>query len=195
MIEVVEFSDEYRAELAIFCKECKELGFKNNESLEAMHVDDSNVVFWLVIIDGEIACVSGAQQLSASDANCIIQDTDCRIQYRTATLPKYQHYYKVNRYFGHVLFLKHLLIPMVEWPLAAKAERILITANTDSTYSPYMNRTARHCRNFGPNKRNMPVLFMELGNCILFGVEQIIFEVNQESIKWWHDQWEKVGVS
>ena len=50
MIEVVEFSDEYRAELAIFCKECKELGFKNNESLEAMHVDDSNVVFWLVKI-------------------------------------------------------------------------------------------------------------------------------------------------
>ena len=193
VVEVIEFNDEYKAELAIFCKECKELGFKNNESLEAMNVADPNIMFWLVIINDEVACVSGVQRLLLSDADAVIRDGDYRIQYRTATLPKYQHYHKFNRYFGHVLWLRYLFLPMFKWSQTCGAKRIITTANVDSAYGPYMDRAARHGRSFGPNKKGRPVLFTEIGSCILFNVEQVIFDVNQDNVQWWYSQWKKVG--
>ena len=40
-VEVVEFSEEYKPELIIFCNKCKKLGFTLNESLKAMKLRDS----------------------------------------------------------------------------------------------------------------------------------------------------------
>jgi len=88
-VEVVEFSEEYKPELIIFCNKCKKLGFTLNESLKAMKLRDSNVKFWLIFVNGEIASVSGCQKLYASNATSIVKDGDFRLYFRSAVLPKY----------------------------------------------------------------------------------------------------------
>ena len=54
IVEVVEYNDDYLPELTLFCWKCRELGWKNNDSIEAMKLDDPNVHFWLIFIDGKL---------------------------------------------------------------------------------------------------------------------------------------------
>ena len=85
-VEVVEYSEEYKPELAIFCNKCRDLGWKNNESFEAMKLNDPDVQFWLIYVDNVLACVCGAQEMYAKDADSIIQDKDFRIFLTVFTL-------------------------------------------------------------------------------------------------------------
>ena len=78
-IEVVEYSEEYKPELAVFCNRCRELGWTLYQDFEAMKLYDPNVLFWLIFVDNVLACVCGAQELYAKDADGIIQDKDFRI--------------------------------------------------------------------------------------------------------------------
>ena len=79
MIEVVKYNDDYLPELTIFCWKCKELGWKNNESIEAMKLASPNVQYWLIFVDGKLASVAGAQELFARDADSVIRDKDFRL--------------------------------------------------------------------------------------------------------------------
>ena len=97
-VELVEYTEEYKPELIIFCNKCRELGFTLNQSLKAMKLRSPNVKFWLIFVNGEIASVSGSQKLYASDSDSIIRDGDYRVFYRSDTLEKYYHHFKFNRY-------------------------------------------------------------------------------------------------
>ena len=57
--EVVEYSEEYKPELSIFCNKCRDLGWKNNESFEAMKLNDPDVQFWLIYVNNILSpCIS-----------------------------------------------------------------------------------------------------------------------------------------
>jgi hypothetical protein len=187
-IEVVEFSEEYKPELIIFCNKCKKLGFTLNESLKAMKLRSPNVKFWLVFVNGEIASVSGCQKLHPSDADSIIEEGDYRLLFRTATLPKYYHHLKFNRYMGHNLYVKHLILPQRAWAYSQGAKRVLLTAVTTPQGSPQMDKVARitrlnevkYCK-----KRGIPPIWEELGTCKLFHTDQVVFRVMEENSAWW----------
>ncbi len=187
-VEVVRYNNDYLAELTIFCNKCKELGWENNASPEAMKVDDPNVQFWLIFIDGEVASVGGAQKLYPKDADCIIQEDDFRVYYRAATLPKYYNYHPFNRYMGHNLYIKHLSRPSFRWCWERGAKRLFLTANTTNVGSPHMDKIAKvtrlnavdYCR-----KRGIPPIWTELGNCNLFYTQQDVFQIIDENFPWW----------
>jgi hypothetical protein len=188
VIEVVKYSEEYKPELVIFCNKCKDLGWENNETIKAMKLDDPDIQFWLIFVDGVVASVSGAQELFASDADSIIQDKDFRLFFRSATLPEYYNVMPFNRYMGHNLYVKQLAQPQRRWCFARGAKRLMLTANTSNTGSPMMDKVARvtrlneakYCK-----KRGIPPMWKELGKCTLFYTEQIIFKLIEENALWW----------
>jgi hypothetical protein len=188
VIEVVKYSDEYLPELAIFCARCRDLGWKNNETIEAMKLDDPNIQFWLIFVDGVVASVSGAQELFASNADSIIQDKDFRLFFRSATLPEHYNAMPFNRYMGHNLYVKQLAQPQRRWCFARGAKRLMLTTNTSNVGSPMMDKIARitrlnevrYCK-----KRGIPPMWDELGTCTLFYTEQVIFKLIEENALWW----------
>ncbi len=191
-VEVVEYSEEYKPELSIFCNKCRDLGWKNNESFEAMKLNDPDVQFWLIYVDNVLACVCGAQEMYAKDADSIIKDKDFRIFFRTATLPEYQHYYPHNRYLGKSLYIRHLTDLQTFWALRRGAKRVMLSSNTADVGSPHMKKVAAVTRlneTVRCNKRGIPPLWDELGECTLFYTKQIIFNMYLENLYWWLYKW------
>jgi hypothetical protein len=190
-VEVVEFSEEYKPELIIFCNKCKKLGFTLNESLKAMKLRDSNVKFWLIFVNGEIASVSGCQKLYASNATSIVKDGDFRLYFRSAVLPKYYNTIPLSKYAGHNLYVKYLTIPQIRWAKSLGAKRLFLTGVTTPQGSPHMDKVARITR-FNEAKyckrRGIPPIWTELGTSHLFHTDQIIFKVNEENLQWWIDK-------
>ena len=187
-IEVVKYSEEYKPELAIFCSRCKDLGWKLNESFEAMKLEDPNVQFWLIFVDGNIASVAGAQELFARDADKIIRDKDFRLFFRAATLPEYYHVMPFNRYMGHNLYVQQLAQPLRRWCFAKGAKRLMLTANVKNDSSPQMDKIARITRLNEVKyctKRGIPPMWDELGTCTLFYKEQVIFKLIEINAQWW----------
>jgi hypothetical protein len=187
-IEVVEYLEEYKPELMIFCDKCKKLGFTLNRSLKAMKLRSPDVKFWLIFVNGEIASVSGCQKLHPSDASDIIREGDYRLFFRSATLPEYYHHFKFNRYMGHSLYIKYLIIPQRVWAYSRGAKRVLLTAVTTPQGSPQMDKVARitrlnevkYCK-----KRGIPPIWEELGTCKLFNTNQVVFRCMEENSAWW----------
>ena len=191
-IEVVEYSEEYKPELAVFCNRCRELGWTLNQDFEAMKLNDPNVQFWLIFVDNVLACVCGAQEMFAKDADGIIKDKDFRIFFRTATLPEYYHYYSYNRYMGNSLYIRHLTELQAKWAKSQGSNRLIITATTNNAGSPEMKKIARITRlNEVVNckKRGIPPLWDELGTCTLFYTEQVVFQLIENNLKWWANKW------
>ena len=56
-VEVVRYTEDYLPELTIFCQKCKELGWKNNASIQALKLESPNVQYWLIFVNGEIASI------------------------------------------------------------------------------------------------------------------------------------------
>ncbi len=187
-VELVEYSEEYKPELMIFCNKCKELGFTLNHSLKAMKLRSPDVKFWLIFVNGEIASVSGCQKLYASDADSVIRDGDYRLFFRSATLPKYYNHFPFNRYMGHNLYVKYCIIPQRKWAYEQGAKRTVITGVTTPQGSPQMDKVARitrlnevkYCK-----KRGIPPIWEELGTCKLFNTDQVIFKCVEENSAWW----------
>ena len=191
-IEVVRYTEDYLPELTIFCQKCKELGWKNNASIQALKLASPNVQYWLIFVNGEIASIAGAQEMFARDADSIIRDKDFRFFFRAATLPKYYHYYSYNRYMGNSLYIRHLTELQATWANSRGSNRLIITANTDNAGSPEMKKIARITRlNEVVNckKRGIPPLWDELGTCTLFYTEQVIFQLIENNLKWWANKW------
>ena len=189
-IEVVEYSEEYKPELAIFCYRCKELGWTLNQSFDAMKLNDNK--FWLIFVDNVIACTSGVQQLSFYDSSSTIKDDDYRLYFRTAVLPEYYHYYPYNRYMGNSLYIRHLTELQVKWAKDQGANRLVITGTTTNAGSPEMAKIVRITRlNEVKNckKRGIPPLWDELGTCTLFYTEQVVFQLIEDNLKWWANKW------
>jgi len=191
-VEVVEYSEEYKPELAVFCNRCKDLGWKNNQSFEAMKLNEPTIKYWLIFVDGIIACVSGAQKLLSTNADYIIKDNDYRLYFRTAVLPEYYHVYPYNRYMGHSLYIRLLTEKQAKWANSQGSKRLVITANTDNVGSPEMKKIARITRlNEVKNckKRGIPPLWNELGTCTLFYTEQVVFQLLENNLNWWAKKW------
>jgi hypothetical protein len=187
-IEVVQYNDEYLPELTIFCNRCKELGWKNNESIEAMKLNDPNIQFWLIFINGQVASVAGAQELFAKDADSIVQDKDFRLFFRAATLPEYYNVMPFNRYMGHNLYVQQLAQPQRRWCFKRGAKRLFLTANTKNNGSPHMDKIAKVTRLNEIKvckKRGIPPMWDELGTCMLFYTEQVMFKLIEENATWW----------
>ena len=187
-VEVVKYNDDYLAELTIFCNKCKKLGWKNNESIEVMKLNDPDIQFWLIFVDGVVASVAGAQELYEHNANTIIQNKDFRLFFRAATLPEYYRVMPFNRYMGHNLYVQQLAQPLRRWCFDRGAKRLLLTANTKNTGSPHMDKIAevtrlneiKQCK-----KRGIPPMWDELGTCHLFYTEQVIFKLIEHNAVWW----------
>jgi hypothetical protein len=85
MIEVIKLGDADLASLEKFCNECKELGYNNNSSVEAMKFGamydlGEYATFFAVRVDDEIAAVSGSHSFGTKEL---------RLGFRGCALPRF----------------------------------------------------------------------------------------------------------
>lgn len=90
MIEVIKLEDKHLPLLEQFCNSCNELGYNNNASINAMKFGQEYdlgelATFFAVVVNGEIAAVSGSHSLGPKELRC---------GFRGCALPKYRNVIK-----------------------------------------------------------------------------------------------------
>lgn len=89
-MQVVKLSQKHINLIQAFCNECKDVGYQNNASLEAMKWGEKYDLphiphFWGLIVNDELASISGCHSLGEFDPNF----PQMRCLFRSATLPRY----------------------------------------------------------------------------------------------------------
>jgi hypothetical protein len=87
-ITTVGFTYKHISHVEEFCKNCKEVGYKNNESLEAMKLEwclEQGGQFFLTYLGDKIISLSGCHPLPEAG------DSVYRVLFRGATLPEHQN--------------------------------------------------------------------------------------------------------
>ena len=123
----LSFDHSKVSDLNQFCNQCKILGYKNNESLEAMRLDwciRSKGQFFLTYADKNLISISGCHPLPQVDNKTF------RILFRGATLKDYQNSLGVvNKYhLTSIPFYSHIPL-QIKWGLTKGYNSFCITTN------------------------------------------------------------------
>jgi hypothetical protein len=108
-LKLLEYTDHDK--LCVFCKECKELGFVNNQSFEAMKVEKTVMPYGQYFIgldDDKIFTASGVHKFPE------INDNSWRCNFRGAQLPGYNTFsknpFRSQIHFAYLMYYQIELI-------------------------------------------------------------------------------------
>jgi hypothetical protein len=140
---VVKLSPKHSDLLEQFCRECRDVGFTNNISREALklrsgHDLPSDPEYWALIVNDEIASISGCHSYDG-------KHRILRCLFRSATLPRYQSLLPgISKTHMNSAPFSLLLPQQIEWGLGnGYTDFYITTSHGEHDASGRMNRTHR----------------------------------------------------
>jgi hypothetical protein len=140
---VVKLSPKHTNLLDKFCEECSQAGYTNNASLSSLKLLEGHDLpcdpqYWALIVDGEIASISGCHSYDS-------EHQTLRCLFRSATLPRYSGLIPgiSKTHMNSVPF--SLLLPQQIWwgGLHGYTRFYITTSHGDHDASGHMWRTHR----------------------------------------------------
>lgn len=129
-IKNYQYTGEHKNKLINFCAKCNDLGYKNNESLEAMRLEwclGQGGQFFLTYYDDALISVSGCHPIPQVD------NTAYRLLFRGVELPEYQNFFNVvsKTHMSALPFFYHVPL-QIAWAKKQEFSKFVITTNWDN---------------------------------------------------------------
>tara|TARA_B100001250_G_C19814542_1_gene797572 strand:- start:4616 stop:5197 length:582 start_codon:yes stop_codon:yes gene_type:complete len=157
--------------LDTFLKKCKDLGFVNNSSREAMRFDwikENNGAYWAFVKDNDIICMSGCHPFEW-------YKNTYRIGYRSATIPGEDPFKGFSKYGYNGIPNRVLFQYQIKWCQSFGIKDFILTTNSKSKDKHL------HMSHIMEVKINECTKLSEyLGDIELFGVQQSLWKYNIE---------------
>jgi hypothetical protein len=170
----VPFSYSKISELERFCEECKNLGYKNNQDLEAMRLSwtmGNGGKFFMTYLENDIVSISGCHPIPEVGKKIY------RLLFRGASLPAGQNWSGLisKSHMNSIPFFFH--IPeQIKWAQELNYSRFVITTNWENA----------DIRSMDASHRVLTILSRQgIVNCLvpeieLFDKKQTVWELNLE---------------
>lgn len=172
-LKTVGYTDQHLGFVEEFCQQCKLVGYKNNESIEAMKLDwclSQGGQFFLTYLDDRIISLSGCHPLSEVSKNTY------RVLFRGATLPEYQNLTGAmsKTHMNSIPFFYH--VPrQIKWAKQVDRDCIVVTTNYENTEIKSMSKSHRVFHSLA--KQGIVNQLVEKMN--LFYTEQAVWQINE----------------
>lgn len=138
-LQVAKLSQKHTDLLQNFCHKCKQAGYENNSSLEAMKWNGiydlpDRARFWALIVNNEIVGISGVHKFNNKKLRCL---------FRSAVLPNFQNIVPgISRNHMNSAPFSILLPYQISWGIQNNYEEFFITTSHGShDVSGKMSRT------------------------------------------------------
>ena len=153
--------------LKVFCDKCKDLGYQNNSSFEAMRLDWCKEVgqYWCAIKDNEIIAVAGCHPLPEVERNA------WRIMFRGCELPGNDTFKGLGKGDWNSITQREFIPLMIKW---IPSDELYITTNIDHEHSN--GKAARNHRLMGLLAKQG--ILDNHGDMFLNSVNQTVWKLN-----------------
>jgi hypothetical protein len=160
--------------LQIFCDECKSLGWKNNESFEAMKLNSTVMPygqFFIALVNNKIFSAAGVHQFQE------VSPKAWRCLFRGAQLPGYTPKWSMN-IFNSGIHWSYFLYEQIKFVQKIDNDsEFYITTNVDN---PSAGSSSRLDKIMMPRLEKQGYCSLYQSNVILYNTMQNIWKVNVE---------------
>lgn len=178
--KIVEYDRTIINDVKDFCENCKQEGFKNNESISALKMGrwGTEEKWWAVYHNGYIVSLSGAHWLPH------IHNKSYVIAYRLATLDEFKGLASkiVSSRMLTCFGMGRLLPHMVDWCESRGATDIVMTFNSpDNGDDPSgtMHKAHRAAHNILPRDNKFSLMYQDFP---LYGAKQDVWKLNYRNL-------------
>lgn len=126
-LKTYQYEQAHRDNLEKFCKDCGNIGYHNNSSLQAIKLDwciDQGGQFFLTYLDDYLIGISGCHPLPQVDSSVF------RVLFRGVELPEHRNLFRITSktHMTSLPFYYHLPLE-VEWGKKQGASKFVVTTN------------------------------------------------------------------
>lgn len=186
-MEIRKFKETDIPSLKIFCEECKKLGWKNNESIEAMKIDTTIMPYGQYFIatkEEKIFSIAGVHRLPEIGPNA------WRCLFRGAQLPGYtpawsMDIFKSGIHFAYFLYEQIMFVREID-----QDAEFFITTNIDN---PDAGASSRLNKVMMPRLAGKGYWTLHFENFVLYNTEQNIWKVNVEKYLADRKEWQNIS--
>lgn len=174
-LNTFQYDQSHKINLEKFCASCGNLGYYNNESLQAIKLDqciDQGGQFFLTYLDDNLISISGCHPLPQIDSNTF------RVLFRGVELPEYRNLFAITSktHMTSLPFYYHLPL-QIKWARQQGANKFVVTTNWSNPDG--IKSMSKSHRVFQLLERQGMVSCL-VNRMTLFNTEQSVWEINLE---------------
>jgi hypothetical protein len=175
-LSTIEYTDSNRHDLILFCESCRQSGYKNNETLSAIRLEEclsQGGQFFLTYLDDTLISISGCHPLPQVGPQVF------RVLFRGVVLKEYQNLFGLvsKTHMTSIPFYYHLPLQL-EWARSKGYKDICITTNWNN---PDGITSMNHSHKVLQLLERQGIVESLIDKIHLFHTDQTVWRVNIEN--------------